>query len=64
MTVDTCIKPAELIVLVVIHVQIDFPQQFSIDCNCDVLTTILRGSSRTIWRGKKSLRTKIFVTTS
>ena len=28
MTGDTCIKPTELIVLVVIHVQIDFPQQF------------------------------------
>ena len=28
MTVETCIKPAELNVLIVIHVLIDFLQQF------------------------------------
>lgn len=40
MTVDTCIKPAELIVLVVIHVQIDFPQQFSM-CSINILIKML-----------------------
>ena len=40
MTVDTCIKPAELIVLVVIHVQIDFPQQFSM-CSINILIDVM-----------------------